>query len=247
MNKITVVEENILTELDHTCTYQDQKLQILRDSHIELSFTNSKMPLSVEITPNVTVSMMIYGETSNNQIRYTLLENSKMDIVQLTVDCTDQVNVDLNGEHATIDYRYSTINLDKNTFVIQINHNASHTESNVTSHGVNLKENPLLFQVDGVIPKQSKKCICNQDSKIMELNQSTSCIKPNLLIDNYDVEANHAAYIGSFHEEELFYLMSRGISKEKCYELLLEGFLLGNVKIAQEQKNWFLKCLNVRR
>ena len=55
-----------------------------------------------------------------------------------------------------------------------------------------------------------------------------SQINPNLYIENYDVEASHAAYIGEFKEEALFYMMSRGISMDDAKFLLLKAFLLGS-------------------
>lgn len=240
MNKITVAKDNVLTELETSCVYHDQTLKIQDNCDVELSFTDSKMPLSIEVEENITVSINITQENSHNKLNYTLLQNSKTNVFHMALDCSNEITVDLKKEQASIAYCYSTMNKNKNTLLMTVNHNQSMTESNVTCHGVNLKDNALLFQIDGVVPKKSKNCICNQDSKIIELEKNASSIKPNLLIDNYDVEASHAAYIGKFHEEDLFYLMSRGISKEKSYDLLLEGFLLGNKKIAQDVKQWFL-------
>ena len=60
-------------------------------------------------------------------------------------------------------------------------------------------------------------------------------IKPNLIIDNNEIEANHSAYIGTFKEDEMFYLMSRGINKKNCYKLLLKAFLLNNMQIESEK------------
>ena len=51
------------------------------------------------------------------------------------------------------------------------------------------------------------------------------------LIDNYDVVSNHAAYIGKFKDEMLFYMMSRGISRDSAYHLLLNGFLIQSGKM----------------
>ena len=53
-------------------------------------------------------------------------------------------------------------------------------------------------------------------------------IKPNLLIRNYDTFSNHAAYIGEFSKEKMFYLESRGINSKDATRILMEGFLIGN-------------------
>ena len=97
-----------------------------------------------------------------------------------------------------------------------------------------------MYYVDGVVPKTSDKCICNQDNQIINMDNGKSTICPNLLIDNYDVDSNHAAYIGKFKDEIMFYMMSRGISREVAYRLLLNGFLINSDSIEKDKIKLFL-------
>ena len=60
--------------------------------------------------------------------------------------------------------------------------------------------------------------------------QTKSQINPNLLVDEFDVVANHNAVIGAFDENMLFYLMSRGINQNDATKLLCEGLILNNLK-----------------
>ena len=46
-----------------------------------------------------------------------------------------------------------------------------------------------------------------------------------LLIDEYDVHANHGAAIGKMSDDELFYLMSRGLSNKEAFKLILSGII----------------------
>jgi Fe-S cluster assembly protein SufD len=48
---------------------------------------------------------------------------------------------------------------------------------------------------------------------------------PILLIDEDDVKAGHAASVGQVNPEQIYYLMSRGISKEMAQRLIIYGFL----------------------
>ena len=59
-------------------------------------------------------------------------------------------------------------------------------------------------------------------------------IKPNLFIDENDVVANHSALIGTFKDDEIFYLMSRGLDKKDAENLLTKGFLLKGVTYYKE-------------
>jgi Fe-S cluster assembly protein SufD len=48
---------------------------------------------------------------------------------------------------------------------------------------------------------------------------------PELEIECDDVRASHAASVGRIDEEQLFYLMSRGLSREEAVELIIKAFL----------------------
>ena len=61
--------------------------------------------------------------------------------------------------------------------------------------------------------------------RIVNLTNNKCQIKPNLFIDEYEVDAYHAAYIGSLDKDELLYLNSRGIDTKTSEILLVNGFL----------------------
>ncbi len=48
---------------------------------------------------------------------------------------------------------------------------------------------------------------------------------PILLIDEDDVMAGHAASVGRVDELQLYYLMSRGLSRKEAERLVVHGFL----------------------
>lgn len=50
-------------------------------------------------------------------------------------------------------------------------------------------------------------------------------VDPGLEILTNDVKASHAASVGQVDEEQLFYLMSRGINKKEAVKLIVEAFL----------------------
>lgn len=50
---------------------------------------------------------------------------------------------------------------------------------------------------------------------------------PSLEILENDVKAGHATTVGKISESEIFYLMSRGISKTKAKQIIVSGFLSG--------------------
>lgn len=169
----------------------------------------------------------IYINEEDNYL-FELGSNAYLKVYHLITDKSPKVIINLNGDNSKVDYYFSIINYNDNKYSMVINHNCSNTESNVFNHGVNVKDKKLDFIIDGVIPVNSNKCVCNQDNRIINLDNGKSTICPNLLIDNYDTIASHSAYIGQFKKDILFYFMSRGVTKKKSLKLLMKGFLLNH-------------------
>ena len=119
---------------------------------------------------------------------------------------------------------------------MEIRHNAFNTKSNVFNHGVNVGLNHLNFNVSGVVLKDIKDAICNQENRIINISNGKSTICPNLLIDSYDVVSSHAAYIGKFNKQEIFYLQRLGISMNDSTKLLVKGFLTKDLDINNKNK-----------
>jgi len=49
--------------------------------------------------------------------------------------------------------------------------------------------------------------------------------RPELEIETDEVKASHAASVGKVSEEDIFYLRSRGFSRERAIELIIKAFL----------------------
>jgi Fe-S cluster assembly scaffold protein SufB len=186
------------------------------------------------------MSKVIYivDDNENKNYKYNIKEDTI--IYHFSINSSSEVIIDLEKEGVRLEYFYNNINYDDNKFNIKVNHLKENTHSELYNHGVNVFCNKLMYYVDGVVLKSSSKCICNQDNQIINMDNGKSTICPNLLIDNYDVDSNHSAYIGKFKDEAMFYLMSRGISREVAYRLLLNGFLINSDSIEKDKIKLFL-------
>lgn len=83
-----------------------------------------------------------------------------------------------------------------------------------------------IFNGRVLIRQNAAKALMAQINKNLLLSSKAEIdSKPQLEIYNDDVKATHGATIGQLDENEIFYLMSRGISREKSFELISSGFL----------------------
>ena len=183
--------------------------------------------------------LYIVDKDEQNDYHYDISEDTI--IYHYSINCSTHVELNLVKEGVKVYYYNNVINYDDNTFTISVNHKSSNTHSELYNHGVNVLHHKFDFIVNGSVSKESSKCICNQENQIINMKDGKSTIFPNLFIDNYDVESSHSAYIGKFSFEKVFYMMSRGISKEDANHLLLNGFLIGSDSIDLHKIELFVK------
>lgn len=133
----------------------------------------------------------------------------------------------LNGEHATIDVSSLIVAKGFNSNLVQnAYHNAINSNSNIENYGISLDNSEITFNTTGKIYKGMRGSNCKQLSRGIICGEK-SAVKslPILLIDEYDVHANHGAAIGKMSDDELFYLMSRGLSNKEAFKLILSGII----------------------
>lgn len=166
-----------------------------------------------------------------SECEFNLSENSTLIINKLYKNngINEDVTINLNGINSKVIYNLSILTDDNLNFNINIFHNNKKTTSIISNHGVVLNDAKLSFIVNSYVYKGNINSILDQKSKIITMGRNNSEIKPNLYIDEYDVVANHAASIGKFNKEDIFYLLTKGINLDDAYELLINGFLENNL------------------
>lgn len=97
---------------------------------------------------------------------------------------------------------------------------------NILQHGVILDRATLTFNGIGLIEKNAKHADAQQESRVMMLSdEARGDANPILLIEEFEVTAGHAASAGQLDEQQLYYLMSRGLPRQEAEFLVVRGFL----------------------
>ncbi len=128
-----------------------------------------------------------------------------------------------SADHTTIAFGGEDQNQDTGA---KIYHLAPHTTSTVTSkslgaEGGTASYRGLLKIVDGAHhAKANVEC----DALLMDEESSTNTW-PYVEIDESNVDVGHEATVGKISEEQLFYLMSRGLDEEEAMKLIVSGFI----------------------
>ena len=131
------------------------------------------------------------------------------------------------GEHASVFVKGASLVSNGLFWDIKALHHAKHTYAQLDNHVIVMKDTKLKMEVIGQIDKSYSKSETHQMTRIMNLGDEANVIVfPKLLIDENDVAASHAASVGRPNPEHVYYLQSRGITKNAAYRMLIRGYLL---------------------
>ena len=108
----------------------------------------------------------------------------------------------------------------------KITHLAPHTSSQILSKSISkgtgrasyrglVRMNPNATQ-----SKSNVRC----DALLLDEEARTDTY-PTMRIENSQVEIGHEATVSKVGEEQLFYLMSRGLSENEAYSMIVNGFI----------------------
>lgn len=96
----------------------------------------------------------------------------------------------------------------------------------VNVRGINEENGTALVVLNGTVAGETKNSVMNEFAKVLNKSNNSNVLIPNMMINTNEVEANHGVSIGIIDEEELFYLMSKGMSVEHASKIIEDGFLL---------------------
>lgn len=144
-------------------------------------------------------------------------------------------NIRLQGKNSSLEMKNVIINSSSKNhdYSFQIIHEAEQTASQMTNFGICNRISKLNIATDGIIIKGAKGTDLKQKNKGLILDEKSAiAASPWLEIGEHDCLASHGASIGAIDDDELYYLMSRGLTKEQSEKLIVGGFmnpLLGEV------------------
>ena len=200
---------------------EEQKLifQDIKDKEQNIKLEdNAKLNLlyfsRIEEDLNINVDVL---NDCNLEYRFILLnQNSKINL-----------NVNILGSNSNVDIKVLSLALNtKKEFNVKVVHYAPNSNSLVTNSGISFARGHHIFNIIGEIKPNMALSNARQLTRGIILDETGSCkALPILLIDNYDVKAYHGATIGKINDDDLFYLMSRGLTKKEAFMLIINGIL----------------------
>lgn len=216
---------------------------------------------SISILDKTNSKSVILESKKYSNVKYLILDskNSKrelnicgeLELTQISLEKTnEELRVNLNDEYAISSCKCLSIAVNTNNVYKQyIAHNSKLTTSTITNVGVSMEGSDIIFDTSGFVQKGMSQSKCSQISRGIVMDDVSSVTaKPILLIDEFDCFANHGASIGKMSDDDLFYLMSRGLNKKEAFLLILQGIIqpfISSIEIEELKNELNVKVSNL--
>jgi Fe-S cluster assembly protein SufD len=199
----------------------------------ENNFSNLKLNINLEENSKLSFFELQNNLKTNfsvNNIEINQAENSNLNYFSFLLQAKFSRNnfqVNLNG--SGIESKLNGLFIGKNDSIVDnhilMSHNKPHCHSNQFFKGILQDASRGVFNGKVLVQKDAQKTDAYQSNKnILTTREASIFTKPELEIYADDVKCSHGATSGFLQEDELFYLMSRGIGQEESKSLLLKAF-----------------------
>ncbi|MEM3126550.1 MAG: Fe-S cluster assembly protein SufD [Candidatus Woesearchaeota archaeon] len=174
-----------------------------------------------------------------NIARAIVKRNANVDWLQANFGSkfTEAENISYLNEEGASSYHYG-IFYGKNSQQIDIYsanlHNNKNTNSDIFVRAVlNNKAKAMLRGLVRIDKAASNSSGYQKEDILLLSEEAEGNSLPQLDINNHDVRCTHGATIGTVDKQHLFYLMSRGLTKEQATTMIVAGFFYPVMQRAQ--------------
>ena len=149
---------------------------------------------------------------------------------------TKRTNFIFEKDHSHLDVRGASIAFNKLDWHMAALHHAKDTYAMLKNYGIVFGDGNLSYEVVGHISKGNSRSKTHQETRVMNMDSKVRArVFPQLLIDENDVEASHAASVGQPDPEAIYYMRSRGLSLKETLQQMTLGYLLPIVDVIEDE------------
>ena len=202
-------KENKVIELSD---FDALNIEVLDGSSLTLKLANFSSYENVKISANIgkdSTLAVFFADFSQTNISF----KSVVNLVEEGASCTWHLATLSNSNF-------------KKTFDVSFNHKVGNTVALMDNYGVAKDKSNIVFSGCNHILNGAKKSITKQNAKIIVFDkEANGTASPILKIDENDVQASHGAVVGQLNSDHMFYLMSRGLTKDEARMIITLGYL----------------------
>lgn len=249
MNKIIVVKNKIIPYDDDSIIIENSTIKFTCNGDYYIEYIDCNyVKINIVLEDYVCINLFEYSTNGNINVdnKYDLHKNSSLIINKFynNGSTNELINIYLKDYMANVKYNFSSISENNDKYIINIYHEGMKTSSDIFNRTIAKENSSNIFDINSYVENGVRECYLNQQTKIITLGDSNNKINPNMFIGEESTTAVHSSTIGSISDEDLFYLMSRGIDYETSVNLIVKGMILSNINTNMEVREKILKILD---
>lgn len=208
------------------------KNKILKDEEI---FILDNREFSLTVTGN---NKIFIPDVENIDISIELVDNATLDLYIYTSKDTKNKIIINEHNNTKLNVYHSFCIHETYSLILNSNILGNNNISNVFLSGIAYGD--VILNLDGDIASTTKDNEFNESIRVLTRGGKVKTL-PILHVSTKNCNARHGNSISNINEDYLFYLMTKGISRDKATELIEKSYILGLFKNAEE----FKKLINI--
>jgi len=256
VNKMEIIKSN-----EQYLHVNDNQLTINVEKNINTNIykvlNKEFIMFNIELNKNAVLNLLTFNDfaNSNFSVKAYLKRGATLNIYNVILS-EQETNVNqeavLAEEGSTCHIVNVIINRNKGIVnnKVEVYHPVKHTTSLIENYAIAEDESKINLDNNATIKQKASGSDARQMSKGLTIGKNATIkAQPNLFIDEYDVTASHSASIGSLNQEDLFYLMSRGLPEAEASRIMTLSYIqplldqIKDEKLREEIFNSILKSL----
>lgn len=244
---IHISAHNCIANVHHLIRAEkNAEAEILITTHSlsENAFLNIFTEIECKENATLTAHLLQLEESESSQYNYINCRQKQNSVFTINTFSfgkawiRNDLDIAIDGSHCETNLYGAYLpqnnqHIDNHTWV---KHLKPHSVSNELYKGVLTHRSTGVFNGKVLVEKNAQKTNAYQsNSNILLSNDATVYSKPELEIYADDVKCSHGSTTGQIDEEALFYLQSRGISKDSAMCLLVQAFVADVTKSISNQ------------
>ncbi len=216
----------------------ETKLTFKANCSYNVFVSNKSKNIEIVLDNNANVNI-VFVSSKDVSINVVINNNANLTFNNLIFNEISNITFKSNLKNAANLYNNTLIiSKDKKIIVEQdVNHLGRDSFSKVNNVAIAFNDSNIIFTTKGIIKNGIKNCNVNQLTRGLILSESGSVsATPILLIDEFDCKAYHGATIGKLNDDDLFYLMSRGLSKRDAFNIVINGLIKPFIESINEEE-----------
>lgn len=243
---IDITEDGYRSILIQDCDKSDLHIHIDKRRNTSLMITYGKekndIHTSITIEEGAQAKILFWNETQTSLVTSTKVLCKRDSAVTIGFGDVSAASAEYGIEVQLIEegancHIVSAALANHKHFQMKMEHLVPHTSGKMENFAIVKEQGDYRMEASGVIVKGAHDSVSHQATRGLTMSQNQkSEVIPVLLIDENEVKASHATTLGQPDENQLYYLQSRGLSRQQALGLLTLGYLMPITEVLQDEE-----------